>query len=91
VQGTFTGKSIAEASKVVLSITVTDKKLAQAEREILAPLKHKTGYSPAWVTQSLQSLIIPNFVLYTDVMQLVNQRALFPVVSKNYLSNLLKN
>jgi succinate dehydrogenase/fumarate reductase flavoprotein subunit len=33
-------------------------------KEILAPLERKAGYSPAWVTQTLQGIMIPNFVLY---------------------------
>jgi succinate dehydrogenase/fumarate reductase flavoprotein subunit len=32
--------------------------------EILGPLKRERGYSPAWVTQTLQGIMIPNFVLY---------------------------
>jgi succinate dehydrogenase/fumarate reductase flavoprotein subunit len=31
---------------------------------MLAPLKREAGYSPAWVTQTLQGIMIPNFVLY---------------------------
>ena len=34
------------------------------QQEILAPLKKEAGYSPAWVTQTLQDIMIPNFVLY---------------------------
>ncbi len=31
---------------------------------MLAPLKRKAGFGPAWVTQTLQGIMIPNFVLY---------------------------
>jgi succinate dehydrogenase/fumarate reductase flavoprotein subunit len=34
------------------------------QAEILAPLKRECGYGPAWVTQTLQGIMIPNFVLY---------------------------
>jgi len=27
-------------------------------------LKRKAGYSPAWVTQTLQGIMIPNFIIY---------------------------
>lgn len=64
VQGTFAGEAAAKASKLVESITVTDKKLAQVTEEILAPIKRKKGYSPAWVTQVFQGIMIPNFILY---------------------------
>ena len=32
--------------------------------EILAPLQRESGYSPAWVTQTLQGIMIPNFIIY---------------------------
>lgn len=32
--------------------------------KIFAPMKREKGYSPAWVTQTLQSIMIPNFILY---------------------------
>ena len=38
--------------------------LATITDEILAPLKREAGYGPAWVTQTLQGVMIPNFVLY---------------------------
>ena len=36
----------------------------EIEESILAPLKRESGYSPAWVTQTLQGIMIPNFILY---------------------------
>ncbi|MEE4312735.1 MAG: FAD-binding protein [candidate division KSB1 bacterium] len=36
----------------------------QVQDEMLAPLKREVGYSPAWVTQTLQGIMIPNFVIY---------------------------
>ena len=38
--------------------------MKEVREEILAPLKRKAGYSPAWVTQTLQGIMIPNFILY---------------------------
>ncbi|MDG3085714.1 FAD-binding protein [Vibrio hannami] len=64
VQGTFAGEAAAKASKSVSQIQVSDAKQAQIRQEILAPLKRELGYSPAWVTQVLQGVMIPNFVLY---------------------------
>ena len=43
---------------------VPAEKLAQVEGEILAPLRRKAGFGPAWVTQTLQGIMIPNCVLY---------------------------
>ncbi|MGB5444137.1 MAG: FAD-binding protein [Psychromonas sp.] len=64
IQGTFAGEAAAKASKAVDIIAVTEKKLAQIEEQILAPIKRTKGYSPAWVTQVFQGIMIPNFVLY---------------------------
>lgn len=64
IQGTFSGEAAAKASQSMLHIALPAKKLANIEEEILAPLKRERGFSPAWVTQVLQSVMIPNFVLY---------------------------
>ncbi len=64
VQGAIAGEAAAKASQAVTAISLPKEKLAQTKEEILAPLKRKSGYSPAWVTQTLQSVMIPNFVLY---------------------------
>ena len=64
IQGTFSGEAAAEASKSLDIIKVSDQKLASIEKQILAPINRKKGYSPAWVTQVLQGIMIPNFVLY---------------------------
>jgi len=44
--------------------TLSPARRTEIETEILAPLKREQGYSPAWVTQTLQGIMIPNFVLY---------------------------
>ena len=64
VQGAIAGEAAAKASQAVAKIIIPEEKLAQTKEEILAPLKRESGYSPAWVTQTLQSVMIPNFVLY---------------------------
>ncbi len=72
VQGAIAGEAAAKASKAVNSITIPADKLSQAKEEILAPLKRDSGYSPAWVTQILQSVMIPNFVLYIKRERMMN-------------------
>ena len=65
VQGAIAGEAAAKESiKSNLNVNVNAAYLSQINEEILAPLKRKRGYSPAWVTQVLQSVMIPNFVLY---------------------------
>lgn len=64
VQGAIAGEAAAKASQKVSAVDVPASRLAAVEEEILAPLKRERGYSPAWVTQVLQGVMFPNFVLY---------------------------
>lgn len=64
IQGALAGEAAAKASKDITRVSMAEDKLAQVKADILAPLKRQSGYSPAWVTQILQSVMIPNFVLY---------------------------
>jgi succinate dehydrogenase/fumarate reductase flavoprotein subunit len=64
IQGTFAGEAAAKAAKTVDLISVSETKLTQIKEQILAPINRKSGYSPAWVTQVFQGIMIPNFVLY---------------------------
>ncbi len=64
VQGAIAGEAAAEFAATVAAPTIPDAKLAEVIDDILAPLKREAGYGPAWVTQTLQGVMIPNFVLY---------------------------
>lgn len=44
--------------------TIPGNNRLKIQEEILAPLKRGRGYGPAWVTRTLQGIMIPNFVLY---------------------------
>ncbi len=72
VQGAIAGEAAALASRKVSRIPIEAARKAQIEAQILAPLKRKTGYSPAWVTQVLQAVMIPNFVLYIKKERMMN-------------------
>ena len=72
VQGAIAGQAAALASADVTRITVAETRLNQIRQEILAPLKRQKGYSPAWVTQVLQAVMIPNFVLYIKKERMMN-------------------
>jgi succinate dehydrogenase/fumarate reductase flavoprotein subunit len=65
VQGAIAGTAAARVALRRKSLTAipADQKIAIRE-EILAPLKRSRGFSPRWVTQTLQGIIIPNFILY---------------------------
>ncbi len=64
VQGAVAGEASAKYSKTIDIPKISKKKIKKIKSEILAPLKKEAGYSPSWVTQTLQGVMIPNFVLY---------------------------
>ena len=64
VQGAIAGEAAAEYAAGVEASLIPDARLADVIDEILAPMKREAGYGPAWVTQTLQGIMIPNFVLY---------------------------
>lgn len=64
VQGAVAGTAAADYCKTAALQDVSKTKIDEVHQEILAPLERKAGYGPAWVTQTLQGIMIPNFVLY---------------------------
>ncbi|WP_417243834.1 FAD-binding protein [Celeribacter sp.] len=64
VQGAIAGEAAAADAAGMSAVAVSESLLAQITADILAPLKREAGYGPAWVTQTLQGVMIPNFVLY---------------------------
>ncbi|MGQ1785850.1 MULTISPECIES: FAD-binding protein [unclassified Saccharicrinis] len=64
VQGAIAGEAAAEYVGKVAAEPIFDQKKKEILEEIQAPLERKSGYSPAWVTQTLQGIMIPNFILY---------------------------
>ena len=63
-QGAIAGEAAADYATSVQLPAISDARLAEITDEILAPLQREAGYGPAWVTQTLQGVMIPNFVLY---------------------------
>jgi succinate dehydrogenase/fumarate reductase flavoprotein subunit len=64
VQGAIAGKTAAEFSKGVSIVKTAESKLKKINAEIYAPALRDRGFSPQWVTQALQGMLIPNFILY---------------------------
>ena len=64
VQGAIAGEASAEYCANSEIANISKPKLKEIEAQILAPLKREAGYSPAWVTQTLQGVMIPNFIIY---------------------------
>jgi succinate dehydrogenase/fumarate reductase flavoprotein subunit len=72
VQGAVAGEAAANYSKTVKEVAISSNKMNKIEEEILAPLKRESGYSAAWVTQTLQGIMIPNFIIYIKKENLLN-------------------
>jgi len=64
VTGARAGKSSAIFAKAMDLPAINDDQLAQIKDAVYQPLDRKGGYSPAWVTQTLQHYMIPYFVTY---------------------------
>ena len=64
VQGAIAGEAAAAYAASAETPIIPDARIAEVVDEILAPLRREAGYGPAWVTQTLQGIMIPNFVLY---------------------------
>lgn len=64
VQGAIAGEAAAEYAARADTLFIPDARLSEIIDEILAPLRRDAGYGPAWVTQTLQGIMVPNFVLY---------------------------
>jgi succinate dehydrogenase/fumarate reductase flavoprotein subunit len=64
VQGAIAGEAAAEFSKGVSLVRTPESTLKKINTEIYAPFLRQRGFSPQWVTQTLQGVMIPNFILY---------------------------
>lgn len=64
VQGAIAGEEASLYAKLIEMPKMSTKKINKIRDEVIAPLNREGGYSPAWITQTLQGIMIPNFVLY---------------------------
>ncbi|NPD44050.1 MULTISPECIES: FAD-binding protein [unclassified Lentimicrobium] len=64
VQGAIAGEAAALYAEKADYKNISLSKIQMIHDEITAPLKRESGYSPAWVTQTLQGIMMPNFILY---------------------------
>lgn len=64
VQGAIAGEAAAAYSGIAVMHSISANQITAIRNEIFAPLERESGYSPAWVTQTLQGIMIPNFILY---------------------------
>ncbi len=77
IQGAIAGAAAARNTKGVTLKYASQKQLDTTKEEILAPLNRQKGFSPAWVTQVLQGIMIPNFVLYIQKERLMQAALIY--------------
>ena len=64
VQGAVAAESAAAYAENVKQQQIKDSDLKNVKEEIFASRSRDKGYNPAWVTQVLQGIMIPYYVLY---------------------------
>jgi succinate dehydrogenase/fumarate reductase flavoprotein subunit len=64
VTGKVAGQSAAAFAKANELPAIDEDQLTQLSAAVYEPLKRAGGYSPAWVTQTLQNYMVPYFVTY---------------------------
>jgi succinate dehydrogenase/fumarate reductase flavoprotein subunit len=64
VQGAVAGKTAARYIKKASLSPISDGRMKKINTEIYAPYLRERGFSPRWVTHTLQSIMIPNYILY---------------------------
>ena len=64
VQGAISGQAATVGLEELPSVTIDKSTIDSVKAEILAPLKRERGYSPGYITETLQGIMIPNFILY---------------------------
>ncbi|WP_372802921.1 FAD-binding protein [Paracoccus seriniphilus] len=64
VQGAIAGAAAAAEAATLPDPVVSKARMEAIKTDVLAPLRREAGFGPAWVTQTLQGIMIPNFVLY---------------------------
>lgn len=63
VTGTRAGLSAAKYASKSEEITINEAELAMVKSTVCAPMERKGGFSPGWLTQVLQGITVPYFVL----------------------------
>ncbi len=63
VQGAVAGTSAAEYAKGVKKAITSSSDIDRVKKEMFAPRERTQGFSPRWVTQVLQGIMVPYYVL----------------------------
>jgi succinate dehydrogenase/fumarate reductase flavoprotein subunit len=90
VQGAIVAEAAAEYCAQTSLQEIPASTTSAITEEILAPLKRDTGYGPAWVTQVLQGVMIPNFIIYIKKENLLNAALAYVEELRDHHSPMLR-
>jgi succinate dehydrogenase/fumarate reductase flavoprotein subunit len=90
VQGAIASEAAAEYAKSISLPAISSSTVSALKKEILAPLKRDAGYGPAWVTQTLQGIMIPNFILYIKKESLLKAALAYIEELRDHHSTMLR-
>jgi len=64
VTGTRAGLGAAHYALKTKQVKINQEELNKIKNIVLTPIQRKGGFSPSWVTQLLQNIIVPYFILH---------------------------
>ena len=64
VQGARAGIHAAEYAQEIKGSNVSESEIRDVTRRMFEPRERDKGFSPSWVTQTLQGIMVPYYVLY---------------------------
>ena len=64
VSGALAGESAGEFAKANGDVKIDMDQVGKIKADNFSPLERKGGFSPRWVTQQLQNIMIPYFIMY---------------------------
>jgi succinate dehydrogenase/fumarate reductase flavoprotein subunit len=87
--GMVTGARAAKAASEYISrsevLTIDEANLAEIKELVRAPMDRKGGFSPAWLTQVLQGLMVPYYVLLVKHEERLQAALTFVEFMNNHL------
>lgn len=89
VTGARAGESAAEHISDVDRIAIDNGSLAELKRAVYAPMDRKGGFSPSWVMQQLQNLMVPYYVWSVRHGDRLNAALTMVAFLKNHIASKL--
>jgi len=83
--GARAGAAAAGYASNVKRIIVDEPELSRVRETAMAPVMRKGGFSPSWVTQTLQGLVVPYYVLLIKREERMHAALTFVEFMKNHL------